>query len=166
MISGALQIAANDSGIYQDQRGRNSAIELSMSDRLLAGKTNMDEISRHELDAKLELIETRMDGRVKDIQHELATLAALNQRAIADSADARKEVRGWGIGLIIAVFTTAIGVVMGVWQIVTGVTQGTIAAFEVGRQSSPQHQKEISPPTSQSPPATKRDPKRQPPLPG
>jgi hypothetical protein len=123
-----------------------------------------DEITRHELDAKLELIETRMDGRVLQIENQVAKSIESTERAIdvvretmSTLQDENKQTRSsisaakwWAIG-------TGVAVLLGVWQIVTGVNQGIIAAFESGRatgkaQSPSSTNGELSPPPSAAKP--------------
>lgn len=92
-----------------------------------------DEITRPELDAKLELIETRMDGRMQTIEHHISTMLDVSRRSSEEAKESRKEVRNWGIGVIATVITMTITVILGVWQIVTGLSQTNAAMFESGR---------------------------------
>lgn len=95
------------------------------------GRMN-DEITRPELDAKLELIETRMDARAQRVEHsvdlmseKIDALARLTERDISETHEARREARslrtqimGMGIAVMVAVVAAGIAVIIGFAQLV------------------------------------------------
>lgn len=103
-----------------------------------------DEITRPELDAKLELIETRMDARVDRMEAQVTKSVEAIDRALdglretvseikTDNRETRSIIsnaKWWAIG-------TAVAVLLGTWQIVGTVNQGLLAAFQLGQQNPP-----------------------------
>lgn len=128
-------------------------------------------MNREELTARLEAVEARMDARVARIESQVErVLDSVNntmsnvqgyvQTIQRDNSETRSMVsnsKWWAIG-------TGIAVLLGIWQIVTGLTQSNTALFEAGRgvgaaqQQTVVGKSEPIPPAPQSPPATKRGP--------
>ena len=97
-------------------------------------------LSRPELDAKLQTLETRLDAKIDRLADKVDALSATVDSLIVTINDFRielrdihKEVRLWAVGAIATVITTTIAGMFGVWQIVAGVSQANIAAYESGR---------------------------------
>jgi len=108
----------------------------------------MPEINRPELDAKLELIETKMDARIGRIESKIENLIEVVKDSKDESSEARRSFKSWGMSVIITVVLATVASLIGVWQIVTGVNQSIIAAFESGRNVGQQQ----PPPTPPKPP--------------
>jgi len=135
----ASSSAANEDGFFRNQSNTIlGSVGIALATAMPLKATPMSDITRAELDAKLELIETRMDGRLKDIHHHIETLLDVNNKLVSQSTESRKDFRNWGVGILIALFTTVIAVLIGVWQIVVGVSQSNIAWFESGRNAGTQ----------------------------
>jgi hypothetical protein len=136
----------------------------------LFGGDAVAEVTREEIDAKLEAVEARMDARVARIESQVErTLDSVNhamnrvagdvQLIQQDNRETRSMVsnsKWWAIG-------TGVAVLLGIWQIVTGITQSNTALFESGRvtgaaQSTSAAKGDLSLQAPQSAPATKRGP--------
>ncbi len=91
-----------------------------------------DEITRPELDAKLELIEARMDTRVARIESLIEKVQSSADQIKEDNKETRAASRNfkyWAMG-------TAIATAVGLYAANVSLTQTVIAAFEVGRNLS------------------------------
>ena len=81
--------------------------------------------TREEVDAKLQLIETRMDGRVASIE-----------RSIAEAIAASSETRGDIKNLKWTMVATAIATVLGIAAFNATVLSNMVASFESGKNTA------------------------------
>jgi hypothetical protein len=96
----------------------------------------MNTLTREELDAKLETIEVRMDGRVASIEAKIdgfiGRFEDRTSRMEADLSATRSEFKTLKTTIII----TAIASVLGLYGANVGMVQTMLAAFESGKSSS------------------------------
>jgi hypothetical protein len=85
----------------------------------------MNAPAREEIDAKLQLIETRMDARVASIE-----------RAVADSIAAAVETRNDIKNLKWTMIVTAIATVLGIAAFNATVLSNMVASFESGKNTA------------------------------
>src|SRR6266540_6619131 len=130
----SLQLIANEGvlvgGTFTDQRGNESIIGIVQAEAPSRFETMTDDITREELNAKLELVETRMDARVERIESKIERLVEITIEARTEASGSRKDFRNWSLGVIVTDVLATLASVIGVWQIVFSVNQGTIAAIE------------------------------------
>lgn len=89
----------------------------------------MNAPSREEIDAKLETIEARMDGRVASIDVKLDALSVqMNQRL----SNVEEAIRGLKTTMIV----TAIAVVLGIATLNATMLSNMVAAFESGKETA------------------------------
>lgn len=122
-------------GQFTDQHNRHSLIRDVQA--INHPRSLMDEISRHELDAKLEAIEARIDAR-------LARMEVIVERSASDVQAVEKAAgnfKWWAIG-------TAIAAVVGLYGANVSLLSGFQAAFESGRNIG-HHQGQQSVPNPQ-----------------
>ena len=116
---------AND-GVFADQHNK--------SER----HSKVDEVTRHELDAKLATVEAKMDAR-------LARMEAVVERTGEDVKAVSREsanFKWWAIG-------TALAAVVGLYGANVSLLSGFVAAWESGRNVGQQQQSANTPPTTQ-----------------
>lgn len=101
-----------------------------------ANHATMSTLTREELDAKLETIEVRMDGRVASIEAKIdgfmARMDDRTGRMEADLSATRSEFKSLKTTIII----TAIASVLGLFGANVGMVQTMLAAFESGKNST------------------------------
>jgi len=81
--------------------------------------------TREEIDTKLELIETRMDGRVAAIESSV-------RAAIAESQETRRDIKG----LRWTIIFTAVATVVGLWGVNAAIFSNMVASFESGKSTA------------------------------
>lgn len=81
--------------------------------------------TREEIDAKLELIETRMDGRVASIESSV-------RAAIAESQETRRDIKS----LKWTIIFTAVATVVGLWGVNAAIFSNMVASFESGKSTA------------------------------
>lgn len=96
----------------------------------------MADITRPELDAKLEAVEARMETRVTRIENKIDIAV----EAIRGAAVESKSLRNTILALIVTVIVTAVGTVVGVYGANASIVQSVISAFQAGQQSTPNPQ--------------------------
>jgi len=124
-----------------------------------------DEITRPELDAKLNAVEARMDTRLQGLvgtvnlmSEKVDNLARLTQSSIEANGSTRTQIIVAAVGVIVAVIGMGVAVLLGIGQLVPAVNQATISAFESGRttgkaQSEASAKGELSTPSKPEAPA-------------
>ena len=88
-------------------------------------ESGMNSPTREEIDAKLQLIETRMDGRVASIE-----------RSVADAIESARETRGDIKSLKWTIIGTAIATVLGIAAFNATVLSNMVASFESGKNTA------------------------------
>ena len=102
----ALQSLKDQIESLLSETDRVSDAEISMDTPEQRSHTQpMNDISRSELDTKLQLIEERLDRKVSDIAASVETLKASNKSTL----DALGNAKWWAIGTAIAVLTVFLG---------------------------------------------------------
>jgi hypothetical protein len=91
----------------------------------------MAEITRPELDAKLEAIEARADARVSRIENKVDIAI----EAIKGAATESRSLRNTIFALVITVVATGVATVVGVYGANASIVQSVISAFQAGQQS-------------------------------
>lgn len=105
---------------------------------------SMNDITRHELDAKLEAIEARMDGRVASIEGKIdAFLAA---QAVRDSAQTERNqgfdkaigeiktgISSMKTTVIVTAISAALAIVFGIVTFNATLSSNMLAAFQAGK---------------------------------
>ena len=86
---------------------------------------SMSTLTREEIDAKLELIETRMDGRVASIESSV-------RASIAESQETRRDIKSLKVTMII----TAIATVGSIAAFNATVLSNMVASFESGKNTA------------------------------
>ncbi|MYM81123.1 hypothetical protein GTP44_04010 [Duganella sp. FT50W] len=81
--------------------------------------------TREEIDAKLELIETRMDGRVLSIEN-------LVRSSIAESQETRRDIKS----LKWTILFTAVATVVALWGVNAAIFSNMVASFESGKNTA------------------------------
>lgn len=100
----------DDQPRFHEQRDhydtRSSQVD-PLRDKARAGNDtrSMNDISREEIDTKLQLIEERLDRKVSDIAKSVGDFQAANQRTV----DALQNAKWWAIGTAIAVLAVFMG---------------------------------------------------------
>jgi len=100
---------------------------------------DMAEITRPELDAKLDAIEARAEARVSRIENKIDIAITAIKDASADLKSETRSNRNWMAGVIVSVVLGAAATIVGVYGANASIVQSVIAAFQAG-QSSPQQQ--------------------------
>nr|WP_315401772.1 hypothetical protein [uncultured Duganella sp.] len=85
----------------------------------------MNAPTREEIDAKLELIETRMDGRVASIEGSV-------RAAITESQETRREIKSLKWTMVF----TAVATVVGLWSVNAAIFSNMVASFESGKSTA------------------------------
>ena len=93
-----------------------------------------DDVSRYELDAKLESIAARMDARVAKIEAGIETITHETRELRAES----RSTKWWTIGTGIAVVGVTLAALMGSYAANVALVQTATGAFESGRNTSQQ----------------------------
>lgn len=147
---------ATSADIYMFPSVDNGTIHVTKSHAILADElTNIPEkseppmstLTREELDAKLELLETRMDNRVTRIEGKIDTLLVkIDEREnAADSRIARieddlkgisSETRNFKYWLIGLVIPTAVGSVIAIAAFNGTILSNMLASFESGKNTT------------------------------
>ena len=106
---------------------------------------------RDYVDAKLEAVESRMDGRVARIESALAASAALMEERSRHSdarmerietalseirAETRSAIEGLKTTVIVTAFSAVVAIVLGVAAFNATVLSNMVAAFEAGKNTS------------------------------
>ena len=111
----------------------------------LTGNTaKMNDITREELNAKLETIEVKMDARIESVSSKIdGFLAAQAERdkrldaALAqigkDNSDTRSSIGSMKTTLIVTAVSTALAIVLGIAGFNTALTSNMISAFQLGK---------------------------------
>lgn len=89
----------------------------------------MSPVTRTEVNARLQTIEVRMDGRIAAIEHSIATLVSSNK----DTQDAIRNLKStmlWTAG------TSVIAIVLGVATFNASLLANMVASFESGRSTT------------------------------
>nr|WP_315249258.1 hypothetical protein [uncultured Duganella sp.] len=81
--------------------------------------------TREEIDAKLELIETRMDGRVAAIERSV-------QASIEESRETRRDIKS----LKWTILFTAVATVVALWGVNAAIFSNMVASFESGKNTA------------------------------
>lgn len=81
--------------------------------------------TREEIDAKLELIATRMDGRVAAIENSV-------RAAIVESQETRRDIKS----LRWTIIFTAVATVVGLWGVNAAIFSNMVASFESGKSTA------------------------------
>ncbi|MDK6079681.1 hypothetical protein [Massilia varians] len=103
--------------------------------------------TREEIDAKLQVIETRMDGRVASIEAKIDSLTSvLNERFKSmdermgriegDARDTKASVSGLKSTIIWTAVSTVVAIVLGVAAFNATVLSNMVASFESGKSTS------------------------------
>jgi hypothetical protein len=108
--------------------GRPLPEDGQQDERPQEGQPDMDEITREELDAKLETIEAKTDARVARIE------AAIDSMRM-ETHSVKNWVMGGIITVVITVVAAAFGTVWGVYGANASIVQAVITAFQAGQQS-------------------------------
>ena len=87
--------------------------------------SNMDSLSRSEVDAKLEATEARIETRIVSIEHSLAAIAKGQEEAIASGKSTRQVI-----------IATGVAVVLGIAAFNATVLSNMVASFESGKNTS------------------------------
>jgi hypothetical protein len=90
---------------------------------------DMDNVSRYELDAKLEAIEARMDSRIARIEDGIQRISADSASIIADTKSLRST-------MIITGVTTVVAIVLGVAAFNATMLSNMLASFESGKNTA------------------------------
>jgi hypothetical protein len=85
----------------------------------------MNAPTREEIDAKLELIETRMDGRVASIERSV-------QASIDESRETRRDIKS----LKWTILFTAVATVVALWGVNAAIFSNMVASFESGKNTA------------------------------
>lgn len=99
------------------------------SEERFEGSNMADEISRPELDARIELIEAKMDARVQRMEMLVEQMSKNVLDIRSDNRDLKKsltDAKFWAVG-------TGVVVLLGVWQIVGTNSGNIISAFQAGQ---------------------------------
>lgn len=110
------------------------ASNLEEIEKLLGWPHNADmetPITRPELDAKLETIEARMDGRIARIEDAV-------QRISEDNAATRAGISSLKTTLIVTAIGAVLTIVLGVAAFNATLQSNMLSAFQVGQQVSQQ----------------------------
>lgn len=127
-----------------------TTITKTMDDSVVtrAHTAPMSEISREELNAKLETIEVKMDARVESVSSKIDGFlgaqferdkrldAALAQIA-KDHSETRAGISSMRTTLIITAVSTVIAIVLGVAAFNSALTANMMSAFQLGKSEQP-----------------------------
>lgn len=91
----------------------------------------MSEVTRPELDAKLEAVEARLETKVVRIEGKIDLML----QSVALQTKETHSLRGWAMSLIASIVISAIGVVIGVYGANASIVQAVIAAFQAAQQA-------------------------------
>lgn len=125
----------------------------------------MNDITRDELNAKLETIEVKMDARVEAVSAKIdGFLAAQAERdkrldaALAqigkDNADTKSIITSMKTTLVVTALSTVIAIVLGVAAFNTALTSNMLSAFQAGKSDQPTAA--VVPPSQTAPPAQQK----------
>ena len=133
-----ISMSSDDPGFLAFMKSVEQMVEERVVDtnQPLPDDKPMAEITREELDAKLETIETRMDARISSIEtkidHFIEKVDERSNRLEASMAEVRsdsKSLRWWLAG-------TAVATVLGVYGANISMVQTMLASFESGKNIS------------------------------
>lgn len=129
-----------------------------------------DDMPRPELDAKLELLETRMDARVASIESKIDTFLAAQaardsaqgirnsgfetsiQRLERATTELKASLNAMKTTMIVTAISTVLAIVFGIASFNSALTSNMLAAFQAGRSSPGVEQRE-RPTSKPAPPA-------------
>ena len=122
--------AANEDGFFRNQSNTvMGTVGFAFLPDIQPAPKIMTDITRPELDAKLELIEARMDTRVARIESLIEKVQTSADQISEDNKETRVASRNfkyWAMGI-------AVATVVGLYAANVSLTQTVIAAFEAGR---------------------------------
>lgn len=90
------------------------------------------DLSRHELEARLETIESKMEGRVARIEDSVQRIESLAVEIKADHREIRQSVSGLKATLIVTAIGAVLTVVLGVAAFNATLQANMLSAFQVG----------------------------------
>ncbi|CAH0179040.1 hypothetical protein SRABI123_01390 [Pseudomonas sp. Bi123] len=144
-----LNLAETEAGTYIG----GSTIRKGPMDRgnVAAHTDPMNDITREELNAKLETIEVRMDARVESVSAKIDGFlaaqaerdkrldAALSQIS-ANHSETKNSLSSMKTTMVITAVSTVLAIVFGIASFNTALTSNMMAAFQVGLSKSDQPQ--------------------------
>ncbi len=137
------------------------------------GKLNqagtMNDISREELNAKLETIEVKMDARVESVSAKidgfLLAQAERDKRLDSvlaqigkDNGDTKNSIGSMKTTLVVTAVSTVLAIVLGVAGFNTALTSNMLSAFQFGKSAAPSISESVTPESQKSPPASASPP--------
>jgi hypothetical protein len=111
----------------------------------------MSQMTREELNAKLEATEARMDGRVASIEGKIdAFLAAqseqqkfneyrfssLEQNVVAMRSEIKNDLKSLRSTIIVTAVTTVLAIVIGIASFNAALTSNMLGAFQAGKETT------------------------------
>lgn len=125
----------------------------------------MNDITRDELNAKLETIEVKMDARVEAVSAKIdGFLAAQAERdkrldaALAqigkDNGETKSSISSMKTTLVVTAISTVVAIVLGVAAFNTALTSNMLSAFQAGKSDQPTAA--VAPPAQTAPPAQQK----------
>lgn len=95
---------------------------------------NMEYVPRDELNAKLETIEAKMDGRIARIEDAVERISKDNAATRAGISDLKKT-------MVVTAITAVLAIVLGIAAFNATLTSNMLSAFQAGQQTSTQAKK-------------------------
>ncbi|OZI57886.1 hypothetical protein [Bordetella genomosp. 1] len=96
----------------------------------------MEYVPRPELDAKLQVIEARLDGRVARIEDAAQRIADATQEIRDENRKTQAKISGLKVVLVTTAIASVIAIVFGVAAFNATLTSNMLSAFEAGLHRS------------------------------
>jgi hypothetical protein len=125
-----LNMVANDGSMLQHAR------PIAKSN---GGSDNSDMenfVPRPELDAKLEAIEARMDGRIARIEDAVKAIAETAKEIRSENRDTVGKISSLKTTIITTAILTVAAIVLGIAAFNASLTSNTLSAFQAGIQAA------------------------------
>jgi len=96
---------------------------------------DMDQISRPEMDAKLEALEARIDGRIARIEDSVRHIAESVRGIKEDNRNVKQSISSLKTVIVSSAIGAVIAIVLGIAAFNSSLTSNMMSAFQLGQQS-------------------------------
>lgn len=129
----AEQNIGGPDNLYYIRPGNTGKPEVAQNEGAAQNDPPMDTVSRYELDAKLEAIEARMEGRVARIEEAMSEIRNDLKAVLADNKETRGAISSLKTTTVVTGISVALAIVFGIAAFNATLLSNMIASFESGK---------------------------------